>query len=470
MFSPTFPSIFGLSRRNLLRAGCGLPVIAGLNLAGTPNGSNMSGWADEPTRPAITTFGRAKRCLFIFLNGGPSQLDTWDMKLNAPVDVRGELQPIATKTPGIVASELLPRMAMLTGRFKIVRTVTHTASVHTTGVYTMLTGTEHRTPKVDQTVALADDHPHLGSIVSSQLGWKNGTPSFLCLPSLFRAPPVEGIWPGQTAGFLGRKFDPFVLDGDKQTARFRMSEIDLPRDLMEQRLAARKSLSQRLNRIPAFDTKSGLVWNEINELAWDLVASHKLQDAANLECESIETHERYGRHLFGQGMLLARRLIEADVPFVTVYWNDPTPAGPGGGEFDSHGFLYKHMRNRLMPPTDRALAAVFEDLWDRGLERDTLVVVLSEFGRTPRINKDAGRDHWPETQSILIAGAGITGGTVHGATDREAAFPISDPVTPANLGQTILHLMGIRPDLELYDKQNRPIKASLGHVDEKLIS
>jgi hypothetical protein len=392
------------------------------------------------------------------------------MKLDASADVRGELFPIATKTPGVVASELLPRMATLTDKFRIVRSVTHTASVHTTGVYTMLTGTEHKTPKVDQTVISPDDHPHLGAIVGSQLGWRNGTPPFFCLPSLFKAPPVEGIWPGQTAGFLGRKFDPFVIDGEKQTARYRFSEGDVPSELTSNRLLARQSLSNRLERADADQPKSVRTWNEINQQAWSFVDSARVRHATNLDNEAAETHDRYGRHLFGQGMLLARRLLEVDVPFVTVYWNDPSPAGAGGGEFDSHGFIYKHMRQRLMPPTDRALSAIFEDLWDRGLEKDTLVVVLSEFGRTPRINKDAGRDHWPEAQSILLAGAGISGGTVHGATDRDAAFPTADPVTPADLGQTILHLLGINPDLELRDAQGRPVRASQGRVDEKLIS
>jgi hypothetical protein len=173
--------------------------------------------------------------------------------------------------------------------------------------------------------------------------------------------------------------------------------------------------------------------------------------------------------LFGQGLLLARRLAEAGVSFVTVYWIDPTPPGPGGGEFDSHGRIYAHMRERLLPPTDRALSALLEDLWDRGLHQDTLVVVMSEFGRAPRLNKDAGRDHWAEAQSILLAGAGISGGTVYGATDKHAAYPISDPVSPPDLGQTILHLLGVPADLELHDPQGRPIRASQGTVIDRLI-
>lgn len=448
-----------LPRRTLLQAGMSLPMLSGAALAGAAaTGVDLRG-----------SFGRAKRCIFVFLNGGPSQLDTWDMKPEAPAEVRGELKPISTRTPGIQVSELLPRMATLTDRFKIVRSVTHTASVHTTGVYTMLTGTHHRTPKIDQTVIQPDDHPHLGAVVSSQFGWRQGTPPFLCLPTLFRAPPVEGVWPGQTAGFLGRRFDPVVVEGEKQTARFRLSEADLPLDLTVARLAARRSLFRHLNDPRSQDTPALRGWGEMNDQAWSLLESPNFRHVVNLEREPPSMHERYGRHLFGQGLLLARRLSEAGVPFVTVYWIDPTPAGPGGGEFDSHGQIYRHMRDRLMPPADRALAALFEDLWERGLHEDTLVVVLSEFGRTPQINKDAGRDHWAEAQSILLAGAGITGGTVHGATDRHAAFPISDPVSPPDLGQTILHLLGVPADLELRDPQGRPVRASQGRVDEKLI-
>jgi hypothetical protein len=169
-------------------------------------------------------------------------------------------------------------------------------------------------------------------------------------------------------------------------------------------------------------------------------------------------------------VLLARRLIEVNVPLVTLYWIDPTPPGPGGGEFDSHGRIYHHMRERLLPPADQGLSALVTDLCDRGLDDDTLLVVFSEFGRTPTINKDAGRDHWPFAQSILLAGAGITGGTVYGATDSRGAYPAADPVTPPDLGQTLLHLLGVPVDLELKDPQGRPIRASQGVVNHDLIA
>ncbi|MBI3866793.1 MAG: DUF1501 domain-containing protein [Planctomycetia bacterium] len=418
---------------------------------------------------AVPSFGRAKRCIFVFLNGGPSQLDTWDMKPDSPAEIRGELRPIATRIPGIQASELLPRMAQLTDRFKIVRSVTHTASVHTTGVYTMLTGTYHRTPKVDQTAALPGDHPHLGSVAAFLMARQRSAPPFVCLPTLFRAPPVEGVWPGQTAGFLGRRFDPFVIEGQKLTAEFQFSEVEIPADLTVGRLQDRRALLNRLAPAAVSETTAVRAWNEISEQAWSLLGSRDFRRVGNLSEEPAAVRDRYGRHLFGQGLLLARRLSESGVPFVTVYWIDPTPAGPGGGEFDSHGFIYKHMRERLLPPADLALSALFEDLWERGLEKETLVVVLSEFGRTPHINKDAGRDHWPEAQTILMAGAGISGGTVHGATDRYAAYPAADPVTPPDLGQTILHLLGVPAELELRDAEGRPSLASTGQVDEKLI-
>lgn len=454
-----------MPRRAFLQAG----LLAPPGLALATSAAAAANTA-EPMAAAGPGFGRAKRCLLVFLNGGPSQLDTWDMKPDAPAEIRGELQPIATNVPGTQVSELLPHMARLADRYKIVRTVTHEASVHTTGVYTMVTGTLHRTPKVDQTRIEPEDHPHLGSVYATQRGWGPASVPFVCLPTLFRAPPVEGIWPGQTAGFLGRRFDPLVIDGEKRTALFRLPEVELPADVSVQRLADRRTLLSQLDaEFRRRDLQRSRETGDLYDQAWSLVGAPALRQSLDLAREPQAVRERYGPHLFGQGLLLARRLLEGGLPFVTVYWIDPTPPGPGGGEFDSHGRLYAHMRERLLPPTDRGLSALFDDLSDRGLLQDTLVVVMSEFGRTPVINKDSGRDHWPEAQSILLAGAGISGGAVHGVTDKRAGRPILDPVTPPDLGQTILHLLGVRADLELADSLGRPLRASLGAVDRKLI-
>jgi hypothetical protein len=410
------------------------------------------------------SFGRAKRCILVFLNGGPSQLDLWDMKPDAPAEVRGELKPIATSVPGIQISELLPLLARQVDRFKIVRSVTHPCSVHTTGVYTMLTGTIHGTPLVDQTRTLPEDHPHLGSILAKWRGTGDGLPTFVTLPRLFEAPPVDGIWPGQNAGFLGRRYDPFIVQGNKETAEFAAPGLELAGDVGAERLEDRHTLLEQLNRKARIAQSGGQLdrLDTFYQQAFSLLTSSRAQAAFDLSRESPQTRDRYGRHLFGQGLLLARRLIEAGVPLATVYWIDPTPAGAGGGEYDSHGRIYHHMRNRLVPPTDRALSTLFVDLAERGLLDDTLVVVMGEFGRTPRINKDAGRDHWPHAQSILLAGAGISGGSVFGATDRFAAEPCDSPIPPHDLAQTILHLLGVPADLELRDAQGRPIRASQG--------
>lgn len=454
----------GMPRRDFLQIG----------LLG-PLGVGLSALRSNPVRAASSAsagFGRAKSCIVVFLNGGPSQLDLWDMKPEAPKEIRGELLPIATRVPGIRVSELLPLTACEVDKFKIVRSVTHEASVHTTAVYTMLTGTPHSTPGADQTRITAQDHPHLGSILAKHRGWSRQLPPFVCLPTLFQAPPVEGIWPGQNAGFLGRRYDPLVIKGEKTTAQFSLPDIEMAAELTPDRVAQRRDLVARLDR--SFDgllpRSSFQAREELNDQAYNLLGAPHLARALDLTREPAHVPHRYGRHLFGQGLLLSRRLIEAGIPLVTVYWIDPTPAGDGGGEYDSHGRIFWHMRNRLVPPTDQALSALMADLAQRGLLEDTLVVVMGEFGRTPRLNAQAGRDHWPQVQSILLAGAGITGGSIYGASDRWGAFPTLDAVTPADLGQTILHLLGVPADLELHDHEGRPILASRGQVLPKLFS
>ena len=417
-----------------------------------------------PASTADPSFGRAKRCLLVFLNGGPSQLDTWDMKPHAPADVRGELQPIPTNVPGIDICELMPLLAQQADKFKIVRSVTHPCVVHTTGVYTMLTGSIHPTPAVDQIRVSPEDHPHFGAVFAKWQGWRQGRPPFVSLPRIFRAPPVEGIWAGQNAGFLGRRYDPFVVLGDRATAKFRLPDVELPSDLKGQRLLDRRTLLQRVNKSFRAAEQTWDDFDTFYQQAFALLATSGVRDAVDLSREPAAIRDRYGRHLFGQGLLLARRLFEAGLPLVTVGWTDVEPPGEGGGEYDSHGRIYHHMRKRLVAPTDRGLAALFADLAERRLLDDTLVVVMGEFGRTPRINVLAGRDHWPWTQSILLAGAGVSGGTIFGSTDREAAYPASHPVSPPDLAQTILHLLGVPSDLMLADAQGRPVKACQGTV------
>jgi hypothetical protein len=454
------------SRREWLRVGA-LGAF-GLSLRSLLAADAVAEAAEAPA--GLSGFGRAKRCLLVYLSGGPSQLDTWDMKPDAPTAVRGELTPIATRVPGVYASELLPLTARQADKFTIVRSVTHLDTEHSTSFCTMLTGTYHPRPGVVQPSASPTDHPHLGAIAGRYHGWSRGMPPFVSLPTLFQ-PPGNGVWPGQTGGFLGERFGPLVVEGDKHSARFRLPALELPDGMSAGRLEGRRDLLGRVDRVFAAAGRDRRLadLDALSAQAYSLLEAPAARRAFDLGEEPDALRDRYGRHVFGQGLLLARRLCEAGVRLVSVYWIDPTPAGLGGGEFDSHGRIYHHMRQRLFPPTDRALSALFEDLHARGLLSDTLVVVMAEFGRSPRINKDAGRDHWPRAQSILLAGAGIAGGRVFGATDRLGADPSADPVSPPDLGQTVLHLLGVPEDLDLPDQQGRPIRACRGRVVSGLI-
>ena len=435
-------SAFGLSTPSLLRA--------------TTTGTGSS----------LSSFGRAKRCIVVFLSGGISQLDTFDMKPDAPREVRGPLKAIPTNVPGIQVSELLPLTARHADKFKIVRTVAHEHGEHSAAMHTMATGTTYPNKTAAPTKAKSTDHPHFGSIFAKQFGWRDNLPPFVQLPEVFGK---IGRWPGQNAGFLGARYDPVLIQADGPYARksppFRLPEIQLPPGLSSRRISDRRWLLGHLDRLQrTLESQSMSDLDVWNQRALSLVGSKRFAHAADLSRESPEVHDRYGSHLWGQGLLMCRRLVEAGVPLVTIYWFDPVPAGAGGGQFDSHGRIYHHYPERLMPPCDRGLSALFDDLSERGMLDDTLVVAIGEFGRTPKVNGAAGRDHWPQTQSILLAGAGITGGSVYGKTDNHAAFPIENAVPSENLIQTFLHLLGVPPDFELFDVEGRPIPACRGNA------
>jgi hypothetical protein len=425
--------------------------------------------AAKPVRTG--SFGRAKQCIVVYLSGGPSQLDLLDLKPDAPAEIRGALKPIDTNVPGVRISEMLPLTARQADKFTILRSLTHNDTEHTTSFYTMLTGTYHPRPGVVQPRGLPSDHPHLGAITAKHRGWQQGMPPFVSLPTLFQ-PPGNGVWPGQTGGFLGQRYGPVVVQGDKQTGRFRLPALELPVDIPVGRLQDRRHLLGRLDRAVAGAEAGGQLAGQaaVAQQAFSIISSTRARRAFDLDEEPVQVRDRYGRHLFGQGLLLARRLCEAGVRLVTVYWIDPAPPGPGGGEWDSHGQIYRHMRERLVAPADRGLAALFADLGERGLLDDTLVVVMAEFGRSPRLNKDAGRAHWPQVQSVVLAGAGIPGGRVFGTSDRFAAYPATDPVTPPDLAQTVLHLLGVPADLELTDPQGKPVRACQGTAITKLLA
>jgi hypothetical protein len=436
----------GVSRRSFLTAGS----LAALGLAPRARSAAARGG-----------LGRAKRCLLLFLTGGPPQHDTWDLKPDAPAEVRGELRPIATSVPGLRVSELFPRLACHADKYCVVRSVTHADTVHTSAGYTMLTGAPHPLAN-SATAALIrvtpDDHPHLGAVLARSRGPRAEVPTAVSLPEFIRDAGVNGF-PGQGAGFLGKAYAPLLVEADEARRGFRPPEVVLPPDVTADRLAARGFLRQQLDRAlagaPAADDME-----EWQRQAVGLLRSPGLRRAFEIDREPDRVRASYGRHLFGQGCLLARRLLEAGVAFVTVYWHYEGP--DDSPVWDTHGNNFRHLRERLMPPTDQALAALLADLAARGLLDDTLVLCFGEFGRTPRVNKNAGRDHWPHVQSLVLAGAGVRGGSVYGASDRSGAYPADQPVTPADLAATVLHLLGVSPDLELTDRLGRPLRACSG--------
>ncbi|MCI0704204.1 MAG: DUF1501 domain-containing protein [Planctomycetia bacterium] len=454
-----------MTRRTLLRLGAvgGLSLPSFLRAVAAPS-EGLRPLAKNAKNAKSDGFGRAKRCLILFLTGGPPQHDTFDPKPDAPAEIRGEFKPIDTNVPGIRLAELCSKLSQQADKFCLVRSITHADTVHTSAGYTMLTGMLH--PKVNAKSATdiqpgAVDHPHLGSLLAKVRPPARG-PAFVSLPEIIKDAGVNEF-PGQGAGFIGKRFDPFRIEGDPKTGTFRLPDVELPNEVPEKRLEERRKLLQKLDRpgdIPDRDA--------FYDRAFDLIRSPAVHTALKLDREPERMRKNYGSHLFGQGCLLARRLIEASVPLVTVYWHYEGP--DDSPVWDTHENNFRHLRQRLVPPTDQAVAYLLADLAARGLLEDTLLVVMGEFGRSPRINKQAGRDHWPQVQSILLAGAGIRGGSVYGASDRVGGQPAEGAISPTDLTATFLHLLGILLDVEIHDQAGRPYRACHGMPVRGLIS
>jgi hypothetical protein len=447
----------GIARRDFLHLG--MLGTFGLSLPTLLRASQTN------SSSGAATFGKARRCLLLFLTGGPPQMDTWDMKPQAPERIRGEFKPIATNVPGIQISELFPNLARQVDKLCIVRSVTHPDRTHTSAGYTMLTGVPH--PQANARSAsnirpTPHDHPHIGALLASVRSSKSSVPVFASLPEVIRDAGVN-TYPGLDGGFLGNQFSPFRIEADAQRSRFLLPDIFLPHGMTAKQLQDRRvlfdQLDRRLKRAEGTAVKDMDAWYQ---KAFDVMRSPAVQEAFALEREPDRVRQRYGSHLFGQGCVLGRRLLEAGVGLVAVYWHYEGP--DDSPVWDTHWNNFPHLRQRLMPPTDSAFAALLSDLQQRGLLEDTLVVCMGEFGRTPLINNKGGRDHWSAVQSVVFAGAGIRGGSVYGASDRDGAYPKEKPVTPADVTATILHLLGIPDDLEIRDRTGRPVRACQGEV------
>lgn len=439
----------GLTRREFLRAG-GLG-LGGLTLPGLLAGRAGAGTARGP---------RARCCIQLFMWGGPSQHETFDLKPDAPDGVRGAFRPIATRVPGVRICEHLPRLAGMAERYAVVRSVTHTGVNHGTSAYHLLTGHIHATPGTLRHPT-PTDFPGVGCAVARFGRRPRDVPPYVALPSVLHDGD-GGEVPGQGPGLLGQRYAPFLVHGDPTRPDFSIDTLRLPGDVDGRRFRDRVGLQtlldrqgDRLARLPAEGDLDAQY-----ERAFRLLQAPAARRAFNLAAEPAAVRARYGWHHFGQSCLLARRLVEADVPLVTVYWN--APHIDDLQHWDTHKDSFNRLEHYLLPHLDRALTALFEDLHGRGLLDETLVVWCGEFGRTPRLNKNAGRDHWGFCQSVLLAGAGVRGGQVYGSSDASAAYAAELPVSPDDLAATVFHSLGIPLDQELRDAQGRPLPLCTG--------
>jgi hypothetical protein len=400
------------------------------------------------------TVAKADACIVLFLNGGPSHLDMWDMKPTGPAEIRGEFNPISTSLADVHVCEHLPRLAKQMHRVTLVRSMNHSVNnAHALAVYTAMTGHD----KGDANVAIGSggsDNPSPGAVLARVRPSNSDAVPHVCLPYMTKegagGPPQPGFW----GGYLGRAYDPLWVLKDPNAADFSVPEFALASDVSVERLTNRGQLLTSLNGgivatqgRNAFDTM-----NRFQQRALDVLTSETVRNAFRLEQEADAVRECYGRNIYGQSVLLARRLIESGTRVVTISW-----APDANATWDTHGGNFKKLKDTLLPQFDAACGTLLQDLADRGRLERTLVAVIGDFGRTPKINgNDGGRDHWNYCYTVMLAGGGIKPGYVFGASDRIGAFPADRPVTPGDLVATIYSLLGVDPAQELYDSQARP--------------
>jgi hypothetical protein len=454
-------------RRDFLRVGGGL-AIAGVAAPALAQRA-AAREAGAPREP-----GKARSCILVYLLGGPPHLDTFDLKPAAPAEIRGPFAPIATRLPGLEVCEHLPLLAERAQGYAVVRSVSHPNSNHTPMIYYTLTGYHTALPAQDNDIRPPQrtDYPHAGAVLARFKGSPSELPGYIAIPEVATRSSTEGEFKrartplrGGGAGFLGPRFDPLGVNGPPGTPDA-IPALALPAEVSAERFERRSEMLKVLDRGgPRVATVEQ--YGTLRETAVTLTGSvHGAgAEAFSLDGEAPALRDRYGRHRFGESMLLARRLAEAGVPMVAVHFNEMTVCDG----WDTHSKNFEGLQQELLPMLDQGLSALLDDLGDRGLMDEVLVVCLGEFGRTPKINANAGRDHWGDCSSALVAGGGIRGGQVLGASDRHGAYPVRRPVDPADIQATVYHLMGLDPLLTMYDHLARPLPISAGRVIEELI-
>ena len=410
----------------------------------------------SPDRPQASD-----ACIFVFLFGGPSHIDLWDMKPEAPREIRGEFRPVATRVPGLELCEHLPLLAQQADKLCLLRSMTHRMNVHGPACSEMYTGREYFGPPVtDQ--ATPQDWPSTASMVTRFGRSPAGLPPAVVLPWYTQFVGQDRRIAGQTGGRMGEEFNPFLLKGNPARDELPVRGLRLPDHLSAARFQRRRDLLERLESAGGRIEQYAAVarYNQFARQASVLVEQGRLARAIDLSREPAPVRERYGPTRFGQSLLLARRLVEAGVGLVTVNWDDDHKNDKVSPHWDTHVENFPKLKDRLCPPFDRGFSALLEDLHQRGLLERTLVVAVGEFGRTPRIGmktqnnmtQPTGRDHWPHAFTVLLAGGGVRGGQVYGATVPNGGYVSDKPVTPADLTATILQHLGVDADLEYEDR------------------
>lgn len=438
-----------VTRRNVLQLGS-------LGMAGAGCGLSLPQLLANDASNAGAPKSLADNCIVLFLNGGPSHLDMWDMKPNAPDGIRGEFQPIATSLTGYQISEHLPRLSQQMHLATVVRSMNHSVNnSHAAAVYASLTGHD-RGEQGGGT--RPTDHPCLGGIMSRLRPTAANVLPQVHLPYMTKEGAGGPPQPGFFGGFLGHSYDPLFVLQDPNAADFRVPELTLQTEVTNQRLNARRQLFEATGLTSTGGLAAQIEMSKMQERALDILSSEKTQRAFRLSDEPAAIRDSYGRNIYGQSALLARRLIEVGTRVVTISW-----APDANATWDTHGSNFKSLKSTLLPQLDSACSSLIGDLLERGMLDRTLVAVFGDFGRTPKINgNNAGRDHWNFCYSLMLVGGGFQRGLIYGSSDSTGAFPASHPLIPGDVISTIYRALGVMPATEIFDQFQRPYRVVPG--------
>jgi hypothetical protein len=455
-------------RRDFLRFGTGL-ALAGFTI---PDWVFAAREANSVPHRAGPGAGQARACILIYLLGGPPHLDMFDLKPLAPAEVRGPFMPIATNIPGIEICEHLPRLSQMADKFALLRSVSYPNSNHTPMIYYTLTGRPTERPEEDNDIRppQRSDFPHLGSVLARLRDSGGAMPTYVAIPEVATRNSTSGEFKrgarlplrGGPAGFLGARFDPLAVNGELGTLDA-VPALAPPPEVPRERFERRSSLLDLLNQ-PASSSRD---FDDVRKRAALLTGASSRANVApfTLDGEAPAVRERYGQHRFGRSLLMARRLVEAGVSLVAVHFNEMTVCDG----WDTHSKNFEGLESELLPMVDQSVSALIDDLDERARLDETLILCLGEFGRTPKINANAGRDHWGPCSTTFVAGGGLRTGQVIGASDKIGAFPTSEPINPVDVHATMYHALGIDPHQVIYDPLSRPFAICTGSVIVPLV-